>query len=87
MTSYFNKLSLLWQEMNLYKETVWNTLNDGIQYVKLEEADPIYDFLVGFNPKFDILCGRILGHRSLPFLMEFCYEVRLEEDCTNAMSN
>ena len=59
--------------------------NDGIQYVKLEEADRIYNFLAGLNPKFDIVCGRILGQRPLPSLMEVCFQVRLKEDRTNVM--
>ena len=80
VTSYFNKLSLPWQEMDLCRETVWDTPNDSIQYARLEEADRIYDFLKGLNFKFDIVCNRILGQRPLPSLMEVCYEVRLEED-------
>ncbi|KAL0548962.1 hypothetical protein IC582_013441 [Cucumis melo] len=85
VTTYFNKLSLLWQEMDLCRETVWDTPNDGTQYAKLEQADCVYDFLAGFNPKFDTVCGRILEQRPLPSLMEVCFEVRLEEDRSNAM--
>ncbi|XP_050936316.1 uncharacterized protein LOC103497029 isoform X2 [Cucumis melo] len=85
VTTYFNKLSLLWQEMDLCRETVWDTPNDSTQYANLEEADRVYDFLAGLNPKFDNVCGRILGQRPLPSLMEVCFEVRLEEDRTNAM--
>ncbi|TYK31446.1 TRAF-like family protein [Cucumis melo var. makuwa] len=85
VTTYFNKLSLLWQEMHLCREIVWDTPNDCTQYAKLEEADRVYDFLAGLNPKFDNVCGRILGQRPLPSLMEVCFEVRLEEDRTNAM--
>ncbi|KAA0037943.1 putative mitochondrial protein [Cucumis melo var. makuwa] len=59
--------------------------NDGIQYAKLEEADRIYDFLAGLNPKFDTVYGRILRQRSLPSLMEVCFEVRLKKDRTNVM--
>ncbi|KAA0046572.1 Beta-galactosidase [Cucumis melo var. makuwa] len=85
VTIYFNKLSLLWQEIDLCRETVWDTPNNSMQYAKLEEADRVYDFLQGLNPKFDNVCGRILGQRSLPFLMEVCFEVRLEEDRNNVM--
>ncbi|KAL0554514.1 hypothetical protein IC582_008437 [Cucumis melo] len=85
MTTYFKKLSLLWQEMDFCRETVWDTLNDGTQYTKLKEADRVYNFLAGLNPKFDIVCGRILRQRTLPSLMEVCFEVRLEEDHTNAI--
>ncbi|KAA0026292.1 Beta-galactosidase [Cucumis melo var. makuwa] len=72
--------------MDLCKKTVWDTLNDGIQYAKLEEADHIYDFPAGLDPKFDIVCGHILGQRPLPSLMEVCFEVCPEEDRINAMS-
>ncbi|KAL0556855.1 hypothetical protein IC582_005372 [Cucumis melo] len=71
--------------MDLCRETVWDIPNNGTQYAKLEEVDRVYDFFVGLNPKFDIVCGRILGQRHLPSLMEVCFEVRLEEDRTNAM--
>ncbi|KAL0545203.1 hypothetical protein IC582_020352 [Cucumis melo] len=63
----------------------WDTPNDSTQYAKLEEVDRVYDFLAGLNPKFDNVCGCILGQRPLPSLMEVCFEVRLEEDHTNAM--
>ncbi|TYK06563.1 Beta-galactosidase [Cucumis melo var. makuwa] len=69
VTSYFNKLPL-WQEMDLCRETVWDTSNDSIQYARLKEADRIYDFLTGLNPKFDIVCTRILGQRPLPSLIQ-----------------
>ena len=72
--------------MNLCRKTVWDTSNDGLQYARLEEVDRVYEFLASFNPKFDIVCGRILGQRPLSSLMEVCYEVCLETDCTNAMS-
>ena len=85
MTSYFNKLSLLSQDMDLYREIVWDTPNDGIQYTKLEEADRIYDFFAGLDSKFDTVCGCILEQRPLPSLMGVCLQVHLEEDRTNAM--
>ena len=44
----------------------------GVQYFKIEEVDRAYDFLVGLNSKFDIVQGRILGHRPIPSLMEVC---------------
>ena len=39
--------SLLWQEMDLCRETIWDTPNDGVQYAKLEEVDHIYGFQQG----------------------------------------
>ncbi|KAA0042054.1 myosin-9 isoform X2 [Cucumis melo var. makuwa] len=45
----------------------------------------IYTAKTGLNPKFDNVCGCILGQKPLPSLMEVCFEVRLEEDRTNPM--
>ncbi|KAA0056080.1 Beta-galactosidase [Cucumis melo var. makuwa] len=57
----------------LHQETPWNDSRKGRTH------------LFGLNPKFDTVCGRILGQRPLPSLMEVCFKVRLEEDRTNAM--
>ena len=46
----------------------------------------IYDFLTGLNPKFDVLCERILGQRPIPSPMEVCSEIRLEENRTSTMN-
>ncbi|KAA0048527.1 transportin-3 isoform X1 [Cucumis melo var. makuwa] len=51
----------------------------------LERSGKERTHLFGLNPKFDNVCGRILGQRPLPSLMEVCFEVRLEEDRSNAM--
>ena len=67
---FFNKLSLTWQEMDLGRELVWNSSNDGVQYSRFEEVDRIYDFLAGLNSKFDIVREHILGQRPIPSLME-----------------
>ena len=69
--------------MDLYRETVWDTWNDGLQCARLEEANRIYDFLACHNPKFDIVCGSILVHRPFSSLMEVCYEIRFKEDRTS----
>ncbi|KAA0050614.1 Chaperonin Cpn60 [Cucumis melo var. makuwa] len=42
--------------------------------------------LYRLNPKFDTVCGRILGQIPLLSLMEVCFEVCLEEDRINAMA-
>ncbi|TYK02486.1 Beta-galactosidase [Cucumis melo var. makuwa] len=71
--------------MDWCREIVWDTPNDT-QYAKLKEPDHIYDFLVGLNPKFDTVCGRILIKIPIPSLMEVCFKVCLEEDHSNVMS-
>ena len=50
--------SLIWQKMDLYRELVWSSLNNGFQYSRIEEIDKIYNFHVGLNPKFDVVRGR-----------------------------
>ena len=59
VTLYFNKL-LIWQEMDLCREIVWNCPCEGVQYSNIEEVDHVYDFLAGLNSKFDLVRGRIL---------------------------
>lgn len=61
MTSIFNKVSLIWQETVLCRVIVWNCPREDIQHFRIEEIDRIYDFLAGFNFKFDVVRGHILG--------------------------
>ncbi|TYK06446.1 Beta-galactosidase [Cucumis melo var. makuwa] len=70
----------------MYSENRRTSLGDDLQYSRMEEIDRIYGFLVGLNPKFDIVRGHILHQRPIPSLMEVYYEIRLEENCTSAMS-
>ena len=86
VTSYFNKLSFIWQKMDLCRELIWDCPCGGVQYYKIEEVDHVYDFLASLNSKFDAVRGQILGHRSIPTLMEVCSEVHLEEDRSSAMN-
>ncbi|KAL4030907.1 hypothetical protein IC575_009161 [Cucumis melo] len=80
--NFFNKLSYLTRNLLMQK----TSLGDDLQYSRMEEIDRIYGFLVGLNPKFDIVRGHILHQRPIPSLMEVYYEIRLEENCTSAMS-
>ena len=41
VTFYFNKLSLIWPEMDLCKEMVWDCPSDGIRHSRIEEIDRI----------------------------------------------
>ncbi|XP_038905897.1 uncharacterized protein LOC120091823 [Benincasa hispida] len=59
----------------------------GAQYLKIEEADRVYVFLAGLNPKFDGVRSRILGQRLTPSLREVCSEIWLKEDRSCAMNN
>ncbi|XP_038889334.1 uncharacterized protein LOC120079245 [Benincasa hispida] len=87
VTFYFNKMFLLWQEMDLCKEIVWKVHMTEHSMQKNKEADRIYDFLARLNSKFDAIRSRILGQRPTPSLMEVCSEIRLEEDRSSAINN
>ena len=86
VTSFFNKLSFIWPEMDLCREIIWNCSSDGIQHSRIEEIDKIYDFLASLNSKFNVVRGPILGQRPIPSLMEVCSKVHLEEDCMSAIN-
>ena len=86
VTSFFNKLFLIWQETDLCRELVWSSPSDGLHYSIIGGSDWIYDFLAGLNPKFDVVRGMILGQRSILSLMKVYFEIRVEEDCTRSMS-
>ncbi|TYK26198.1 Retrovirus-related Pol polyprotein from transposon TNT 1-94 [Cucumis melo var. makuwa] len=75
------------------QERYWKREDSLLQSTLINRMEPqinkpllIYDFLAGLNPKFDVVRGRVLGQRPIPFLMEVYYEIRLEEECTSAMS-
>ncbi|KAA0050638.1 Beta-galactosidase [Cucumis melo var. makuwa] len=55
-------------------------------FVPMYSKNPDYDFLIDLNPKFDVVRGRILGQRSIPSLMEVCFEIHLKEDRTSALN-
>lgn len=61
VTSYFNKLFLIWQEIDLCKEIVWNCPNDGLQHSRIAEIDRIYNFLADLQSKYDVARRHILG--------------------------
>ncbi|KAA0067119.1 Cysteine-rich RLK (receptor-like protein kinase) 8 [Cucumis melo var. makuwa] len=59
---------------------------DALEQLWKGEDSLIRSMLINrLNPKFDTVCGRVLGQRPLPSLMEVCFEVHLEEDRTNAI--
>ena len=50
---YFNTLSELWQQINLFHNIEWKCTDDGVLYNKMVEKDRIFDFLQGLNQEFD----------------------------------
>ena len=76
---------------NATAKDIWDTTQklyfERQNVSRVAEIDRIYDFLAGLNSKFDIVHGCILGQRPILSLMEVCYEIRLEENHTNAMNS
>ncbi|KAA0041977.1 uncharacterized protein E5676_scaffold306G002040 [Cucumis melo var. makuwa] len=52
--------------MDLFRELVWSSPSDGLQYSRIEEIDKIYDFFVGVNPKFDVVRECIKARGQFP---------------------
>ncbi|KAI4317392.1 hypothetical protein L6164_025264 [Bauhinia variegata] len=77
VTEYYNLLTNLWQEMDLYRKL---KLSEGTQAILRErEQDRVFEFLAGLNEEFDHVRIQILGRESLPNLNETFYTIRGEE--------
>ncbi|KAI4348678.1 hypothetical protein L6164_009374 [Bauhinia variegata] len=77
VTEYYNLLTNLWQEMDLYRKL---KLSEGTQAILQErEQDRVFEFLAGLNEEFDHVRIQILGRESLPNLNETFYTIRGEE--------
>ena len=45
VTQYFNSLTKLWQELDLFNSNQWSCLDDAERYRKMVNKERIYDFL------------------------------------------
>ncbi|RVW18846.1 Retrovirus-related Pol polyprotein from transposon RE1 [Vitis vinifera] len=79
VTTYYNQMVTLWQELDLCYEDEWDCPNDSVRHKKKEENDRVYVFLAGLNHNLDEVRGRILGRKPLPSIREVFSEVRREE--------
>ncbi|RVW39537.1 Retrovirus-related Pol polyprotein from transposon RE1 [Vitis vinifera] len=79
VTTYYNQMVTLWQELDLCYEDEWDCPNDSVRHKKREENDRVYVFLAGLNHNLDEVRGRILGRKPLPSIREVFSEVRREE--------
>ena len=66
VTTYYNQMVMLWQELDLCYEDEWDCPNDSVRHRKREENDRVYVFLAGLNHNLDEVRGRILGRKPLP---------------------
>ena len=68
VTTYYNELVTLWQELDQCNEDVWENSNDYANRKKREENDRVYMFLTSLNRNFDGVRGAFLaGNLCLPF--------------------
>ena len=55
-------------ELDLYKDFEWRNEEDFLQYRKIVKKERVFDFLIGLNPEFDVVRGRNMGTRPIPFV-------------------
>lgn len=79
VTTYYNELVTLWQELDQCYDDVWENSNDSAHHMKREENNRVYMFLVGLNRNLDEVRGRILSRKPLPSTREVFSKIRREE--------
>ncbi|PON38651.1 hypothetical protein PanWU01x14_311070, partial [Parasponia andersonii] len=73
------EMMMLWQELDMFEEEEWKSVNDSIRYKKKVERSRVFIFLVGLNKYLDEVRGRILGQKPLPSNSEAFSEVHLKK--------
>ena len=87
VTEYFNTLTKLWQEVDLFNSSQGFCVNCIGTYQKMVDKERIYDFFFfpGINKELDEVRGHLLGTKPLPTMEEVFAEVWREECCKSAM--
>ena len=85
VTQYFNTLTKLWQELDLFNAKEWHDPKDATIYRNFSTRERTYDFLTGLDRSLDDICGRILNVKPLPLIDEIFVEVRREESRKHVM--
>ena len=67
------------QQLDMFKELMWNHPNDCIKYKKIVEKERIFKFLVGLKKNLDEVWERILEFKPLSSIWEVFFEVRRKE--------
>ena len=65
VTTYYNEMVTLWQELDLCFKDEWDCHTDNVRYKEREENDRVYVFLAGLNQELDEVRGRIMGRKPL----------------------
>lgn len=79
VTTYYNELMALWQELDQCYDYNWRCTEDSVQFTKTQENDRVFIFLAGLNKELDEVRGRILGNNPLPTIRETFSEIRRVE--------
>lgn len=87
ITTYYNGMVALWQELDQCHDDVWESPVDCARQKKREENDRVFMFLAGVNRSLDDVKGRILGRKPLPSMRDVFSEVRMEENRKKIMCN
>lgn len=61
VTKYANQLKFLWQELNHYRTIKTKCLENAAMLKDFIQQDWVYDFLIEYNPEFDLARIQILG--------------------------
>lgn len=79
VTTYFNSLKRIWQDLDLFNTYVWKSPDDCKHYQQMVDANRVFKFLIGLNVEFDEVRGRIIGRNPLLSLSEAFSKVWCEE--------
>lgn len=75
VTSYYNEMVTLWQELDQCYDDTWENANDWARYMKKEENDQVYMILAGVNQALNKVKGWILGKETTGFYREAFSEI------------
>ncbi|KAI4350951.1 hypothetical protein L6164_005353 [Bauhinia variegata] len=83
VTEYYNLLTNLWQEMDMYRKL--KVSEDTQAILRERKQDRVFEFLASLNEAFDHVRVQILGRETLPNLNETLYLTRGEESRRDVM--
>ena len=75
VTTYFNALTKLWQEVDLFNNGHWLCSGCIENHQMMVNKERIYDFLLGLNKDLDEVRGCLLGSKPLPNIEDIFSEV------------
>ncbi|KAK5784137.1 hypothetical protein PVK06_038657 [Gossypium arboreum] len=79
VTLYYNTLTALWQQLDLYAHYDWVDPRDAALYQQIVTQRRLFQFLQGLNKNLDEVRGRVLAISPLPSLREAFSMVKKEE--------